>query len=138
MEAKSALPFYGFLLGSAQYVLPSPTWLFGPLASAWLKFVQAMGVSGYAPEKNDCDKAARLCAAFAGILHARTPGAPNAGLAFGEFWYVRAVGGSHAINVAIAAGDQPTTFDLLFMEPQNGKQVHLTREEIESCTGYHI
>jgi len=80
----------------------------------------------------DCDDFARLAAAYAQISHYTTewkgPGVKPEGLAFGEYFYVRENGSAHAINLILVEQAQP-----LWWEPQTGRELKLTRKEIESC-----
>lgn len=144
LDEADIMPFAGGLIADASYVLPAENWVRTTFAAAHQVWIKSLGADGWISETNDCDDHARGAAFFASLLHSKTPKAPEAGLAFGEFWYVRADGaGAHAINAAVVptprspravAGKSP--FGLLFYEPQTFRLVTLTKQEIASCTGY--
>lgn len=116
------------LISDDSYALPSPSWVACTFARAWMWFLDHMRAGGYVEEAHDCDDFARLCAAYAQLCHRNTKRA-SGGLLFGEFWYHGADGG-HALNVFIDPKSDPP---LRFFEPQTGKIVRLSRDEIETC-----
>jgi hypothetical protein len=131
LAARGAQPL-DLVLCDEEYVSPGKTWLRGSFADTLQGNLKALGLSDWKPEAFDCDKFARLAWAFATIDHARTPGRPAAGLAFGIFMYQPDgfTSGGHAINVVICGANAE---DILFFEPQTQREVTLTQEEIESC-----
>lgn len=133
-------PSMGGLLADRQYALPLRGWIMGVFTPFWKDLCRQLDIHKYAPERNDCDKSSRLAAAWAAICHARTPGAPVAGLAFGEFWYVKDNPvAAHALCVAVTRNDSGG-LALLFFEaiPVVAGLVELTPTEIVSCTAYRI
>jgi len=111
----------------SSYNVTTQSFINGTFSEAWFRLMNGLGLS-YKAESYDCDDFAKLAAAYAQILHGRTH--RDSGLAFGEFWYSRGSGGKHAINVAVVYGGK---YELLFFEPQNCKQVRLSKQEIQSC-----
>lgn len=110
------------------YVLPTREWVTGDFARAMLGNLQKLGIT-YAPESFDCDKFAKLVAAFGAVCNLRTSG-HKGGLALGVFYY-RSPAGYHAINVAVVPDDDD--LDLVFIEPQTGQELRLSEEELASC-----
>ena len=113
-----------------RYAMPTREFLHGAFAAALASFLYFFELRTWISEANDCDDFARLAAAFAQILHVRTPGRPPAtALAVGEFWYVRDGGqGSHAINLAVI-GDEVVAY-----EPQTRREIQLSATEKLSGT----
>ena len=77
--------------------------------------------------RNDCDSFARSYVQSAQDCHALTQGNEDEGLAVGQFYYHRDIGGAHAIVAAV------TESGLTFIEPQNGRLLALTPKEISTC-----
>jgi hypothetical protein len=115
------------------YDVPAAGWLLEEFYPWFWQMRTALGLRAYA-RKNDCDNFARAAASAAQDCHALTPSAPGGlggaqALAVGEFWYQRAAGeGAHAICVQVTPGGS-----LSFFEPQSGRSLALTPEEIKSC-----
>lgn len=110
---------YG-VLADANYMMPTIEWFQYKFVPAWNGLLKFMELSQYVPEAFDCDDYARLCAAFAGILNARTVLQQNLGprsLALGEFWY-RPPSGGHAMNFFLHKLDG--VIKVQFFEPQAG------------------
>src|SRR5574341_626886 len=123
-------------LADLLYALPARDFIEKEFAAALQKFYWQLRVNQWLPEKGDCDDFARGAAFFASLLHRRTHGAPDAGIAFGEFWYFsETLNGSHAINVAITKTDR---LHLVFFEPQQFRVIPLTETEVQSCSGIRI
>lgn len=121
-------------MADAAYVCPSSNWICTTFKKAWLQMLTNLGLSKWTAEEYDCDDFAQFCDSYASILHRKTTGRPlKTGLAFGDFWYAsNQLGGLHAINFAVVA-DGANKPKLLFFEPQNGEELQLTTEEINSC-----
>lgn len=121
------------LIADEEYAIPSKSWILGEFSRAFLETKVAL-VGRYIPDEWDCDDFARLCAAYAGILHHRTRNKlkKNQGFALGEFWYIQSKGGGHAINIVVDRdlNDQPLVY---FYEPQTTTIMFLDKEEIRSC-----
>lgn len=109
------------------YRLPARDFIFGDFAKAFESLKQSLGANEYKAEANDCDDFTDLAVWYARFLHARGRTADS--IAFGSFIYTRDSGDCHSICCAIVDG--PT---LVFFEPQNSKQVHLSQTEIYSCS----
>lgn len=117
-----------------RYVVPSREWMNGEFATLFRKLNFALSSSIYRPGSNDCDKWARRAASFACDLHNATPGAPEAGLAIGEFWYDRAVDGQdHGINHFLIENAPGGDLDFAFWEPQQYGEITLIQQELSIC-----
>jgi hypothetical protein len=125
------------MVRDARYVFPAKWWLFGKFADDLGEMRLQFGLEKWRPEDGDCDDFAELACFYARFLHRRTwnPGEERAAIAFGEFDYCREglVQNGHAINCAIVFENGAPR--LVFMEPQSGKEVDLSQEEICSCFG---
>lgn len=113
------------LLYDASYACPAMRWLtkdFYP----WFKAKLAEQGLSY-DRRHDCDNFARKFCVYAQDAHALTQGGPqDEGLAVGEFLYVSAKVGPHAIVVAFVEN-----MEMIFIEPQTGEVLNLTPEEIK-------
>lgn len=139
LGADYGVPRTAFLCSDEFYVMPDFGWVFDTMMPAFTQLKEVIGVSDYISLANDCDDYARLCAAYAQILNARTlrtVTSEDSGLAFGEFWYMAAGIGCHAINVFLSRVDSGVR--LVFVEPQTGQQLHLTDNEIRSCVLFRL
>jgi hypothetical protein len=116
-------------LPDTQYSLPAEDWLSGSFASGLGSLLGQLGFA-WSAEKMDCDDFARFAASYAALLHSKSGN--KTGLAFGEFWYTRADGQGHAINVAVIRSGSGE-LALRFFEPQTQSIVELTKEEIATC-----
>lgn len=120
------------------FVFPNGDWLFGTFAAGFAEARASFLPAGYEPEVSDCDDFAELAVVYSHLLH-RLSVRKNAALsgkaiAFGSFDYFLGgdyFKGAHAINVAIVAPNGAP--ELVFFEPQSGKRVDLSKEEICSC-----
>lgn len=115
-----------FFFADSQYELPKADWLLGPFW-LWLRkgVMLPLGLTDYEDSKWDCDDFSRFYAASAGICHKRSA-KRNSAIAVGEFWFRREDGVKHAICVAI------TDKGRIFIEPQTGEEVILSKQEIQS------
>lgn len=122
----------GWSLADRAYAMPTRQWMLGPFAEALARLQFEFGVNKWTAEDNDCDDFSRLAAAFAQVLHVNTPGHPAAtALALGELWYVQDNGEGHAIVFALCG---PLPEDVLFFEPQDGTEKHLSDREKQNVT----
>lgn len=115
-------------LSDENYVLPSRKFINDVILVAYTKFITENRINYN--ERFDCDDFSRTFALFASICNNLE--GPNGfqGIAVGELWYMREdlIGKtSHAINI-IVTSDQ----EVIFIEPQNGKLIHLSDSEIAS------
>jgi len=123
----------------AAFDCPSKDWLMGEYAKWFAKARWDLDVSVYQSEINDCDDAAAAYRVGCQIANAKRgwknrlsqmfgrTALPNP-LAVAEIWYKTKEGGGHAINMAYV--NDPA--ECVFVEPQTGKEVQLTRKEMES------
>lgn len=108
------------------YSIPHSEWLrttFYDFFHAWL---QKKELQKWKPN-HDCDNFSFLFRTFGQIAHAKSTD-PNfsEGVAIGVIFYKKEGRFGHAINVAI------TEKGVIWIEPQNGKFLDLTQEEIQS------
>lgn len=118
------------IIMDSEYALPTETWLLNDFKEATIANLKKLGIDTYAKEANDCDDFAWTVAGLARIGNARQ-GCKKA-LAFGVFAYKTDEGGLHAINfsvVRVGAND----YRLIFIEPQTGCEVELSRSERTNC-----
>lgn len=120
--------FNRVLLADENYVLPTRKFVNDVILVAYTKFLTENHITYN--DRFDCDDFARTFALFAAICN--NLDGPNGfqGIAVGELWYMREdlIGKTaHAINIIVTA-DQ----EVIFIEPQNGKLVHLSESEIAS------
>lgn len=116
---------FGGIYSDETYAIPTRRWL---LEDFWAWFYERrleLGLMKWT-RNNDCDNFARAYAQYAADCHALTSDQTE-GLAVGEFYYRQASGGGHAIVIAL------TDVGVIYIEPQTGKQLELTQEEIGSC-----
>lgn len=126
-ELRSFLPFSApFYAADSSYAKPTLEWLLGDFWSWYWECRIRLGLLNW-NRRNDCDNFARAYSQYAADCHALTSGNDDEGLAVMEFWYKRDQGGKHAIVAAV------TDKGIVFIEPQNGKQITLTQQEIDSC-----
>lgn len=131
------------LFADSSYLLPSDQWVRETFSAAWEETKRVLGIAVYEPDMNDCDDYARMCAGYAQLLNNRTiresksPVMPRAALAFGEFWYVSPQG-AHAINAYFYQKVQGGDIFLGTFEPQTGKPVELTRQQIYTCSLFRL
>lgn len=113
-----------------EYALPTEDWLLNDFREATIKNLALLGIATYAAQSNDCDDFAWAVAGLARIGNARQ-GSRKA-LAVGIFGYRTDDGGGHAIIfsvVRVGAND----YRLVFIEPQTGDEVELSRSERTNC-----
>ena len=126
-ELRIALPLSPpAIFADSTYACPKLQWLTGPFWTWFQKTRSDLGLNNWT-RNNDCDNWARAYAQSASDCHALTSDVTE-GLAVGEFYYVQATGGGHAIVCAF------TDMGRVFIEPQTGKQLQLTPKEIETCS----
>jgi len=111
---RAGVPSRAVLVGDAYYSIPTHEWISGPFANWFGQALTALGIR-YENERHDCEDFARLCAWAASHCHAKTPGASESGLAFGELWIASH---AHAINFAVHQGRGDDTLEVVCYEPQ--------------------
>jgi len=129
LHKNAIFPSVGIIYGDNKFTLVTEKWLDYEFIAEWWDFKKHFG-NLYLKESNDCEDHVRGAAFLAQQMHAKR--VYGSGLAFGEFWYQKVLGGvAHAINiVAVEDGD---SFQFLFFDPQLSAQVTLTLSEIASC-----
>jgi hypothetical protein len=137
------IPLFALSLLDNRYVLPSRAWVFGAFAEAFATMRQQFELQAWEADRADCDDFADLAAWYAHFLRridfnlerkrARDLNDPPAdgAIAFGTFSYIDEEIGAHMINFAII--HESGRADIVFIEPQTGKQVDLSQGEICSC-----
>lgn len=117
------------LLVDTDYACPTSGW-FSVFYDWWKKSRFDLGLTRW-ERINDCDNFARSFAQGAQDCYALTPVQPGEprpeALAVGEFLYQQQSGTGHAINIAY------TERGFVFIEPQTGQFLTLTKQEEESC-----
>ena len=127
-----------FIILDESYLIPKKSWFFGPFADSLRDNLFALGVSSWKPEVNDCDSFAVAGRHWANVLHARSTNI-EAGISIGEFYYYKNVDemtDKHAINIAVV--DNEGKLEVVFMEPQNGRKLILTKDQKRNCEAYII
>lgn len=103
---------------------------FNELLAAAKRDLDRLGIQ-YTLEGFDCEDFAESAVSLCRIAHARTPGAPQAGLAVGTLSYVKAdTGNGHAVVCAVVIEDGKPT--LAIGEPQTGLPITLSDVELAS------
>jgi hypothetical protein len=118
-------------VADAEYSLCSERWIRDSINLKFDGFLHKMDMTKYAVNANDCDDFARAFTVFIKFEFKRAVDNPTSSVSVGEFYYVRKVGGPHAINFIIAL-DENKNKVLLFYEPQLKSFLKLTKEEISS------
>lgn len=129
------------LFADSSYLLPSNRWVLDIFSAAWDATKRVLDIVAYEPDMNDCDDYARMCAGYAQLLNNRTlrenKALPRSALAFGEFWYMSPMG-AHAINAYFYQEEVGGDILLGTFEPQTGKPVELTRQQIYTCSLFRL
>jgi hypothetical protein len=107
------------------YAMPTKDWLLTKFYP-WFKAQRWGGNWSTWQRKNDCDNFARAFCVFAQDAHAASAGSDAEGLAVGEFCF-HSTSGPHAIVCAIVETG------IIYIEPQNGTELKLTKQEEQSC-----
>lgn len=137
--AEAGIARESILIRDARYVFPQQDWLFGAFAAGLFEMRLQFGLSKWEAEDSDCDDFAELAGFYARFLHRRSVTAGRAAkgtaVAFGTFQYLIEDNllQAHAINCAVVF--ESGAARLVFMEPQSGKRVDLSHEEVCSCFG---
>jgi|TARA_R100000781_G_scaffold90496_1_gene55944 hypothetical protein len=118
----------------ANYVLYSLDYIKGEGYTRFKDWLFKRGILGWR-HTFDCDNYAEAFRVFMQIVHskAQTDKDDNSrkqSVAVGVIWYERDGRGGHAINVIVTKVDDKLT--VRFIEPQDGKEVELSKSEKES------
>lgn len=131
LSERYGTPPRGILVLDAEYRVPTARWLDDTFARAFRKNLFEAGISDYGINRNDCDKFGRHAASQAAMMHARTPGAGETGLAFGWLIYTRDAGGCHELNCCLQA-IRGQYVRVVEWEPQTQRRVELSRSELQT------
>jgi len=105
------------------FCVPTRKWLSEFSTNLAVQIKQNFG--SFIPETNDCDDFSLFCMSFARLWHRKSQ--TNGSLPVGVMVYTKRGGERHMSIVAYA------DFNLVYIEPQNGEFLNLSREEISSC-----
>jgi hypothetical protein len=123
---------YRYSIRDAKYSLPTRDYISGPFSDSLRSFLFQLNSNQWKTDQNDCDDFSIAALFLMSFLHHNTVNkVTSTGIAFGEFHYIRDIGGAHAINVAIVR--ESDKLKLVFYEPQTYSIVDLSKQEIESC-----
>jgi len=115
-----------FYAADDSYAKPALAWLLGPFWAWFWNDRTNKGLLAW-DRRNDCDNFARSYTQGCEDCHAITAGNTDEGLAVGQFYYHRDIGGAHAIVAAV------TDAGLVFIEPQTGLRLALSPKEISTA-----
>jgi len=98
------------------------------IKSHWNKYKQELFNKGVANWDNsfDCNRFTLYFQAFSQIEYFKTSNGSNSSVAIGEVFYLKDGISGHAINCAL------TDSGLIFIEPQTGQVLNLTKKELDS------
>lgn len=108
-----------------KYSIPTMDWVLDTSFSLSSQINNILGE--WVEESRDCDDFALSTMSLMRLFHSYKN--PKSSLSVGYFQYTQDTGGVHAINVAIVENSE-----VLFFEPQSGRQLRLTTKEIKSCS----
>lgn len=110
----------------ADYARPTTNFLTGKFYNFYKNWLSEHNIDTW-QAKWDCDNFSSTYYTFTQICHANA-GRNEQGISVGEFFYkIGGNGTGHAINIAV------TEKGVIFIEPQTGKEVGLSEEEMLSC-----
>lgn len=127
----NGMPFISITLTDEFYIAPTANWIKTTYSDKLTKFLFDYNLNHWTRESSDCDDISRAAAVYSSILFHNSKNRPKGkGLLFGEFHYIKAGAGGHAINFAIAkSGDK---YKLVFYEPQKKFEIELSEDEKSS------
>jgi len=114
-------------IGDKTYSIPNKSWIKKEYYNIYKKFMQDNQLYQW-KENNDCDQFASIYRILAQSLHAKQLQSSAESITVGEMWYMKDGYGGHAINLVVV-----DNFQVMFIEPQNGVQLNLTQEELNTC-----
>lgn len=121
-----------FTLTDETYIAPEADWVKNQYSSKLTKFLFDYNLHHWTKESSDCDDISRAAATYGSILFHNSKSRPKGhGFLFGEYHYIKAGAGGHAINVIIVKDG--TNYRLMFYEPQVKYEVTLS--ELERFNG---
>jgi len=134
-DVRGYLFAYGVNLNStvfadSEYNLLAKDWVVDNAQPDFKEFLFQLGFNKWEKNNSDCDDFAKAFTVFL-KSYVKKSKPKAASPAVGEVYYIRRVGGAHAINIIVLA-DSDGAPTLAFFEPQEHKFVNLTLEEIQS------
>ena len=112
-------------ISDSDYSIPTKKWVTRNYKKYYKKKMNEDKTLGLLwKEKHDCDNFSTAYRMYLQALHSIQPGKSGESIAVAEIWYMRDIGGGHAINLVIVDDYQP-----LFIEPQTGDEVKLSNKE---------
>lgn len=119
-----------YAIPDGRYVMPTLGWIEREFSHGLFGFQHALGIATWTAEAWDCDKFAIGASFYGKFLNSVSPNRNvAAALAIGELYYVKDVGGGHAINFFIVQAGQ--NLQIIFYEPQTRAVVSLSPTERE-------
>ncbi len=112
------------IFSDENYNIPTTEWVFNKFYPWFQGELKRYGVSEWT-KKFDCDDFAAFFRILAQICHKKSKGTTD-GLAIGEVHYEQSDASFHAVNVVL------TEKGPIFIEPQTGQQLILTKDEEKS------
>lgn len=124
-------------LTDAKYVAPTLEWIEKQYSDKLTQFLFAYNLNHWTEESFDCDDISRAAAVTASVLfHNSKSRIKGAGLLFGEYHYIKAGVGGHAINVIIVKDKD--IYRVVFYEPQKKFIIKLSDNERASSLWYRF
>lgn len=108
-----------------EYSLPQLGWLTGTYYNYFVKVLDGLKIPGWR-EDLDCDDFSKLFWSLCQACH-RVSKTGIEGISVGMCIYTTKNGGGHAINTAVVENKE-----IVFIEPQTGEVLELTKGEIDS------
>ena len=114
------------------YRCPAKAWVEGVFSAHWKWKIASEGYTySQGSEKSNCKDFSWWCVSEAKRLHAMTPDAGEAALAFGMFAYMKGLDGGHVLNVFVEmTGAGPVAH---FYEPQTSQIVEVPWDHAQLC-----
>ena len=146
----------GYYITDSSYAIPDCAYIKTEIYSSftkWLKFIgldKKPGQKQYWHRKFDCENLASLYKSYCDLLHYKTNPltftdnskakkknkSNSEGLAVGTIWYDNSTAPNsknlHAINAVITQKPGQKELSVIYLEPNNGSQLTLTKKQKES------
>ena len=116
---------YNIKISDRQYARVKKDWLLHGYYNYFIKVLSGLSIGDW-EEKYDCDNFAELYKAVVQACH-NISSVEIEGIAVGIVWYRTDAGTGHAVNTAIVNDDE-----IIFIEPQTGRQIELSPTEVHS------
>lgn len=129
MEIRVALNKYGFkkaqvFVTDKDYARPTTNYLLGKYYDFYRQWLIEHKLYTW-KDRWDCDNFSSTFYVFAQMCHIKSS-RPEQGIAVGEMFFMQDSGGGHAVNLAI------TEKGVIIIEPQDGKEIFLSENELEN------